>query len=344
MKKFFLLFALFLSGEISAQTVTTRPVVPVQNKPATLVFHADRGTAGLKGYTGTVYIHIGVITNLSNNDTDWKYVHGNWGTNPANRQMTHISGDIWEFEITPNVRAFFGVADGENIERLAMVFYSGEKPGGNWLEGKDVGGQDIFVDVSDADFNVKMLQPTNNTMFVEGAPVNFFAQCSDSANLSIVVNGNVIETAENDTIIAASASFTKGTYVAKVIAQLGDKTQTDSVFFAVRGETETAALPTGLKDGINYYNDDKTKVTFVLSAPHKSHIFVVGDFNNWRLSPDYQMKRHRDNRFAHDPYWANMDDRYWLTIDGLTPGKEYAFQYIIDDTIFTTDPFAEKVL
>ena len=36
--------------------------------------------------------------------------------------------------------------------------------------------------------------------------------------------------------------------------------------------------------------------------------------------------------------------RYWITIKGLTPGTEYAYQYLIDDSIQVADYNTEKVL
>jgi glycosidase len=37
-------------------------------------------------------------------------------------------------------------------------------------------------------------------------------------------------------------------------------------------------------------------------------------------------------------------DRFWLQIDGLVAGQEYAFQYLIDGQIRLADPYADKIL
>ena len=37
-------------------------------------------------------------------------------------------------------------------------------------------------------------------------------------------------------------------------------------------------------------------------------------------------------------------ERYWVRIDGLEPGKEYRFQYLVDNVIYIADPYADKVL
>jgi len=84
-------------------------------------------------------------------------------------------------------------------------------------------------------------------------------------------------------------------------------------------------------DGINYEPGD-TSVTLVLFAPLKTRIAVLGDFNNWTESVQHQMNRTSDG------------NRFWLRITGLTPGVEYAYQYLIDGVLKVADYNAEKVL
>ena len=64
------------------------------------------------------------------------------------------------------------------------------------------------------------------------------------------------------------------------------------------------------------------------------HVFVVGDFNNWTISNEYQMKQ--------DGYY------FWLEINGLIPQQEYAMQYVVvrPDGVMKkiSDLYSEKVL
>ena len=64
----------------------------------------------------------------------------------------------------------------------------------------------------------------------------------------------------------------------------------------------------------------------------KSRIMVVGDFNNWTQAANYQMNMTPDSL------------RFWLRITGLTPGVEYAYQYIIDGSLTVADYNTEKIL
>jgi len=56
---------LFFINSLFAQVISTVPVFPTQTDELTIYFHADKGNQGLKDFTGDVYAHTGVITNLS---------------------------------------------------------------------------------------------------------------------------------------------------------------------------------------------------------------------------------------------------------------------------------------
>ena len=57
-----------------SQLITTSPAIPLDNQEVTITFDATQGNKGLMGYTGDVYAHMGVITDLSTSGSDWKYV------------------------------------------------------------------------------------------------------------------------------------------------------------------------------------------------------------------------------------------------------------------------------
>jgi len=88
------------------------------------------------------------------------------------------------------------------------------------------------------------------------------------------------------------------------------------------------ALPAGAVDGVTVINSGAS-VIFNLYAPGKKSVSVIGDFNNWKstgmtMTPD--------------------GTRWWVEVDNITPGKEYAYQYFIDSTIKVADPYTEKIL
>lgn len=82
-----------------------------------------------------------------------------------------------------------------------------------------------------------------------------------------------------------------------------------------------------LRDGINKISDDS--LGFVLYAPGKTSVYLIGDFNNWQISESYKMEK--------------TGDRFWIKIGSLQKGKEYICQYLIDGSIRIADPYANKI-
>ena len=103
----------------------------------------------------------------------------------------------------------------------------------------------------------------------------------------------------------------------------------DTFYFTVKPQSVIAALPAGLRDGINYTGPNAA--TVVLYAPKKSFVYLLGEFNNWTTDPAYLMNRTPDGL------------RYWLALTNLPTG-ETAFQYLVDGLIPVGDPYADKVL
>ncbi len=86
-------------------------------------------------------------------------------------------------------------------------------------------------------------------------------------------------------------------------------------------------ITSGMRDGINIISHDS--LGFVLFAPGKESVYLIGDFNDWQVSEKYKMTK--DN------------DRFWIKIGGLQKGKEYICQYLIDNTLKIADPYCDKI-
>lgn len=82
-----------------------------------------------------------------------------------------------------------------------------------------------------------------------------------------------------------------------------------------------------LPDGITRISDDS--LAFVLFAPKKQRVHLIGDFNNWQISDDTKMTKD--------------GDRFWIKVGGLDKNKEYICQYLIDGIIRVADPYANKI-
>ena len=334
MKKqlFFSLCFVLCAAWVQAQLITTTPAfVTDSGGEVTVVFDATQGTGGLAGYSGTVYAHTGVITSESKTDSDWKYVVADWGENVDKCKMTSLGGDKWQLTISPSIRKYYGVPSGEQIEKLAFVFRSGEPvtPPDTYAEGKADGGKDIFVEVYEQGLNVSFVQPETDCLVQPGTEVDFVVNASMEADLRLLVNGAAVQTVNATTTLSASHTFaTVDDYMVVAQATAGNDVVRDTLYVCVPGDAPVAARPAGLEDGINISSTGD--VSLLLYAPGKDNVFLIGDFNDWVQLNAYQMKRDGD-------YW-------WYTLTGLDAGRLYRFQYVVDGSIRISDPYTELVL
>lgn len=326
MKRFYALLGLCLIVMFTAkaQVVTTDPAFPTDGAAVTIVFDATQGTAGLKGFTGDVYAHTGVITDQSKDGSDWRYA-SDWNVNLAKYKMTSLGNDKWELKMTPDIRNYYGVPAGERILKMAFVFRSSDGK----KEGKDTGGKDIFVEVHEVGLTVRFDQPSGTATLNRGETLTMKASASMAVDMKLFVGSEEIAAQSNVKEITAVHTFPQaGNFEIRVEATLGGQTEGSTQIVNVLGETVQAPLPANVRPGINY--PSVSEATLVLQAPGKKTVYVVGDFNDWKLLPEYQLKQ--DGEF------------FWITLSDLEKGKEYAFQYVVDGTIYIADPYADKVL
>lgn len=315
--------------------ISTEPPFPLESQELVITFNAALGNGGLAGYNADVYAHTGVITNLSTSNSDWKYVKTEWGENTPETKLTLIDSNLYELTI-PDIRAYYGVPVGEEILKIALVFRSAE-PGtsGGYLEAKTVDNQDIFVDLYTDDLNVKITYPTSREPLVDLnalLPVCVAALQNDS--IALFLDQTYLAHSMDASLFHAfnSTGLTSGTHwlIAKAYGQ--GELVTDSVLIFIRGEVPVAVLPAGMKPGVNYL--DNQTVTLVLNDPAKlkNYAFVIGDFNNWSVDEAGYMNRTPEG------------DYFWITLNNLNSGTEYAYQYYINGETTIADPMCDKVL
>jgi len=307
-----------------SQIITTDPAIPLAGEAVTIYFDATEGSGGLEGYSGDVYAHTGVLTNLSTGSGDWKYVMTDWGVNTSATKLTRISTDYYSLELDPSIREYYGVPLTETITHLAFVFRSSDSQ----LEGKDLGGADIFVEVFQEGLSVVVINPDRNSIVDPGASINFEAAASQVADLLLYLNDDEIKSLSAKSISHTFDFNMAGDYWVKVIAEAEDETVADSVFVHVKDSQPTGAVPAGLIDGINYL--DGQTATLVFYAPMKEDVFVIGDFNAW--TPNSSSRMIKDG------------DRFWIRLDNLTPGEIYGFQYLVDGVLLIADPYTQMTL
>jgi 1,4-alpha-glucan branching enzyme len=337
MKKFLLslLFAVSVFSS-QAQLLSFTPDFPLDNSNMVITMDATKGNKGLQGFAGPVYVHVGVITNLSASPTDWKYVPFTWGTANAAAEATNAGTNKWTYTIN-NIRAFFNVPGNETILRVNILF----RNAGGTLVQRNSNGSDMHLPVYAANefairFTAPPLQPLYN---MAPEPINaanpssipVTVVSSKNVNLTLRFNGNQIGTATNATIVSGTANVTTGCdQIITVEANDNGTIKRDTIsFFIYPSVYPTGAKPAGRKDGITYENSN-TEAVLILYAPQKNRVSVVGDFSNFNQTCSNLMTKD--------------GDYFWVRLTGLTPGTQYRYQYIVDDTIRIADPHSELLL
>ena len=241
-----------------------------------------------------------------------------FGATAGEIQYKYCSGPDWKYEELQ--------ANGSPLAGNRTLTVSGS------LTTKD----DVVAKWKDVPKFVKFTNPATSVAVVDlNTTVAFEASALKSTTLNLYISekGSGSETLLKTTSGTSISYNTPGyTFNALksywVIAEATTpSTVRDSVFVFVKDNVVTAARP-ALPDGINI--ESSSQVTFILCAPGKNNVFVVGDFNNWLPENTSMMKKDGD-------YW-------WLTVTGLDSNVEYAFQYLVDGNLYVGDPYAQKVL
>ena len=341
-----LIYFTILIANVFSQVIVTIPEYSTENDSITIIFNAQEGDGGLEGYTGTVYAHTGVITNFSSGPSDWKHVIGNWGNNSNQPALTRIGTDLYQLTIG-YPREFYSVTDvNEHIQQLAFVFRSADAS----QTGRDVGGADIFADLYEVGLTIVVNNPSVSVLYGDPLRSPYFMNNNDTLIISLTcvelgtlvqdftlfINGSqAVQT--NSTEIQydfLSADYSIGTNYIKAIANsVSGSSDTTEFVIMINPPIVNSPLPDGNIHGINYV--DNSTVTLALYAPYKDFVYVLGDFNDWKADVNYFMNK---NEITPD------STIWWITISGLTPQTEYAFQYLVDGEIRIADPYSEKVL
>jgi 1,4-alpha-glucan branching enzyme len=343
MKRLLLLTIALVCGIFSfAQLLTWAPAFPKETDPITMTIDASKGNQALLNYTPTtdVYVHIGVITNKSTDQNDWKYVPFTWGITTAAANASYTGPNKWTYTISGSLRNFFGITDPtETILKIAILFRSGE---GSKAQ-RNTDGSNMYIPVYPSDLAVRLNRPPREPKYIPvpeqqtwniGTSFTISADASKASAMKLYHNGVVIaSSAGNVTTLSGNASITAAGNQ-QIVAEANDGTHTtyDTINIFV-APIIIAPLPDGVKEGINY-DGNHTSVTLVLNAPQKTRVAIIGEFpgSNWSEQSQYVMNRTPDGNW------------WWLRINHLTPGTEYAYQYLVDGTLKIADPYAEKVL
>jgi len=311
----------------SRAQVSSVPRFPTDTDSVTLYFNAAEGNAALANFNGPVYGHLGVLTNLSTSPTNWRHVvPSTWGVATPQTQMTSLGNNLYRFGYRP--RTFHAVPAAETVQSLAFVFRNTDGS----VVGRAADGSDIYLPIYPAgQLQARIFAPSRGQLLVPlQTNIPFFGAASQVCSLSLFVNGVLQQSVVSDTLSINLQFPQANNYELVFRATSGASTVSDTLRLVCPPSSVIAPLPAGVQDGVNEIND--STVQLVLYAPYKQNVFVLGDFNNWSPDVNYFMNRTPDSNW------------YWLTINNLIPGEEYAYQYMIDGQLKLADAFSHKIL
>jgi 1,4-alpha-glucan branching enzyme len=313
---------------IFGQALSLAPEFATADTEITLTFDLtqakDNRASGLLNQTAGLYAWAWGGADPANKTAEFSPAgQTNFGQAFAPGLLTRVSANVWSIKLTPS--KYLSIPTGKSLRWMGVLV-------------KNTAGtaqtEDFLFDLRlPNQISVRFDTPIQKNFFVEpNSSLPIKARASTKAQLTLLLDGTVIASA-NDTTLSTTILTGNTPNLRRTVrlsATSGTQTATDTFSFAVSPSPRVAALPSGLKNGINYTSN--TSATLVLFAPEKRFIYAVGDFNNWLSDGNSLMNRTPDGQ------------TYWLEIKNLTPQKEYAFQYLIDGTVATGDPYSEKIL
>ncbi|MGB0836875.1 MAG: alpha-amylase family glycosyl hydrolase [Flavobacteriaceae bacterium] len=309
MKKLSLLF--FLITSIAQAQLTTVPALANTSEEFKIIF--DASNTALANTTEELYAHTGV----SSNDEHWIDVIGDWGDNTVQPKFTKTDTNLYELVISPDVYAYYSVDSSVDITGIDMV-----------VRTADASNQtgDLSITLYNAGFNLVLQSPVNNSFYKANESIEIIGVSTQTTTFEIYADDQLIQTVADSKEMNTTYSFSDaGNHSIKLKASYNDETKEAASTIYI---SENSPMPEGLKDGININSDQS--VTFVLTAPAKKGVFLLGEFNNWTPSSAYMMKMD--------------DDKFWITLNDLDQDYEYAYSYMINDAIIFADPHTTKVL
>nr|WP_314493852.1 alpha-amylase family glycosyl hydrolase [uncultured Chryseobacterium sp.] len=258
--------------------------------------------------------------------------------NYANSQDCPTNGS-WNNSNELNKLAYNTVTDTYSLTFTPTTFYNRTGIGrfGFLLKTKTGSSQtspDIFVNVGTLNLNLTNPAANSLTSVPAGNSIAVTANTSVSATFQLKANGTVVHsTSTPATSYTYNYTVTADANMELIATDANSVTKSAGFILQIPRTVISQAIPTWIRQGINYNPADATKVGLALYAPFKNFVHVIGSFNNWAVDDTYLMKRDTTN-----------PDLYWIELNGITPGQLYTFQYRTNDLKKVADPYSPQIL
>jgi len=242
---------------------------------------------------------------------------------PAHCTKSTLGGKVI-FSITFKPSDFFS-SDISTQKQMGILL-----KGSDWPNGQTT---DFIADFWDGTFQTKLISPAVQPLFVvNGNVIQVQAATPVAADYSFYIGSVLVDTKPGVTSYSYALTVNDSIpfFTATVKAVANSITSSVSFNYNIHKVSPSLARPTGIIDGINYNPSEPTKATVCFWAPGKNSVYAFGDFTDWNVLPKYLMNRDGEH--------------FWVEVTGLTSGTEYAFQYLVNDSLRIADPYSDKIL
>ncbi len=329
MKKLYPFFLLLFFSLPAFAQVTTDPAFPTIDGPVTLTIDLKQAEDGRAApllelsQKGEIFLWSG-----AGDDADaFKFPppeQTNFNSPMAEKfELTPLGDDVWQITLTP--KTFYNIPDGANITQLGVLLKNGDGSAQT---------EDFYIPIYESGFNLNINTPDLNNGDAYTLQNNNFplsATTNEAADFSLYVNEELFsqQTAASNFELSLP-TVEAGIYAVRLVAATATESKEISFTYQVFPQPQVADLPAGLEQGVNIHSE--TSATFVLLAPQKDFVLLMGDFNNFEPKATYIMNKTADGEL------------FWLTINNLEPDTEYAYYYLVDGETDIADPYSETVL
>ncbi len=312
----------------SLPLISSSPALFTQYEEGDVVIRVNVAGTPFEGKYESFHAHTGVITAASKNSGDWKYVKTDWGKNSEDTKLVRYEQtNIFYLILKGGVRKYYGIPMSENVKQLAFVFRSSNPTSGTDYDELKDNGSDIFITLSEGGLDVSFTSPANGDIWEIGQTYTITAQASAATSLKVYQNGSMVQESAGTPISFTVSPAGAEDIIFKAEASNGAETVSEEVRVAVLGQTQDMARPADAKDGVTV---NGTEATFVLYAPGKESVVLLGEFNDFAVSNEHMMKRD--------------GDYFWTTVSGLQANTDYAYQFLVDESIRVGDPYGKLAL
>ncbi|MDQ1098041.1 MULTISPECIES: alpha-amylase family glycosyl hydrolase [Chryseobacterium] len=321
MKKLYsgvLLFMMaFIFGQIS-YSITPNPFN--ETDQITLTIPGNQIDESAWGVTNNaVYIWSWSLDTNYQNSQDCP-TNGSWNnSNDLNKLNYNATTDTYSLTFTPTV--FYNRT---GIGRIGFLLK--DKTGAHQTSDNYVNVGVLSLSLTNPAANSLTSVPSGNSITVTGTT-------NVAATFQLKANGVVVNSTSTPSTSYSYSYMVTGDADMELVATQGSTSKSVAFVLQVPRNVVSQAIPSWIRQGINYNPTDNTKVGLALYAPYKNFVHVIGSFNNWTVNDNYLMKRDTTN-----------PDLYWIELSGLTPQQLYTFQYRTNDLKKVADPYSPQIL